>query len=409
MKPKILIIFLLIDIFAMNQTLSQTTIPRPLRKAHISPEELISMSSTMPFNQALEILNILSKKFMNKVLVVSEDINSSIGIDIEKKHWLDALEYILRKHKLWYEEHADYLRIFPLVDTTTPQIEKDEEEVVDENELSFKTREVKISAIFFEADGSKLQQLGFSWDIFRGKDVNVNAKLTSAESKSGVFELDINPNLDFGSVLTVFKALESDQIGEVVASPQITVRSGDEGKIQVGSDVAVTIKDFAGNSITQFFSTGSIINVKPMVLQYDSTDFIHLELDIERSNTSSSESGLEIKKSFARTSVLLLDGEETIIGGLYVNEETKTREGVPILKNLPWWFLGLRYFFGFEAKNLVKKELIILLSAELLPTLTERLQVKLRSPAYEQPFNEKREQFWKQLKHYKNESLNPNE
>ena len=31
----------------------------------------------------------------------------------------------------------------------------------------FKTREVVISAIFFEADGSKLRQMGFNWDFFR--------------------------------------------------------------------------------------------------------------------------------------------------------------------------------------------------------------------------------------------------
>ena len=78
----------------------------------------------------------------------------------------------------------------------------------------------------------------------------------------------------------------------------------------------------------------------------------------------------------AKTSVLLLDGEETVIGGLYVMEESKSREGVPFLKDLPWWFFGLRYAFGFEAKNVLKKELLILIKAELVPELRQRIAIK---------------------------------
>ena len=74
------------------------------------------MSKTMPFNQALEILNILSKKFHHKVLIYSEERKTAIGVDIEKMHWLDALENILRKNKLWYEEHTDYLKIIQLME-----------------------------------------------------------------------------------------------------------------------------------------------------------------------------------------------------------------------------------------------------------------------------------------------------
>ena len=75
--------------------------------------------------------------------------------------------------------------------------------------------------------------------------------------------------------------------------------------------------------------------------------------------------------------MLLLDGEETIIGGLFINEETNDRQGVPFLKDLPWWFFGLRYVFGFETKTVRKKELIILLKAELLPSLQDRFRSKV--------------------------------
>jgi type IV pilus assembly protein PilQ len=75
-----------------------------------------------------------------------------------------------------------------------------------------------------------------------------------------------------------------------------------------------------------------------------------------------------------------LDGEETIIGGLYINEDTKAWQGVPFLKDLPWWFFGLRYIFGSDKVQVEKRELVILIKAEILPTLKERLENPSTNP-----------------------------
>jgi len=70
---------------------------------------------------------------------------------------------------------------------------------------------------------------------------------------------------------------------------------------------------------------------------------------------------------------LLYDGEETVIGGLYTTSEQEVREGVPVLKDLPWWFFGFRYIFGSENKTKIKNELIILLKAELSSPIRARM------------------------------------
>ncbi|MEJ2051054.1 MAG: type II and III secretion system protein [Calditrichota bacterium] len=375
MKRNAIYLICLCLLIQASVSFAQLNRPRELRRAgYTAPDEIVSLSHSMPFSQALLIFNDLSKKYLNKIIVDPEGNNFPIGIDIDKMHWMDAFDLILKQNNLWYQEYPDYIKIIP-TSSESPGLTETEKKAMEE----FKTREVVISAIFFETDQSKLRQAGMSWDIFRGKDLNAEARLSAADSKTGLFEMDVNPNLDFGNLLAVFKALESDKIGEIMASPQITVKSEQEGRIQVGSDISVTLRDFAGNTITQFYSTGSIVKVKPVVIQYDSIDFIHLDLDIERSNTANSTEGLEIKKSSAKTSVLLLDGEETIIGGLYINEESNSREGVPLLKDLPWWFFGLRYVFGFSTKNEVKKELLILLKADLLPTLEQRFKNKMNN------------------------------
>ncbi len=367
-----------------SQGIAQPGLPRELRKGFAAAEEIVSFSQTTSFSHALEVLNDLSKKYMGKIIVDPENHSGPIGVDINRLHWLTALELILRKNNLWYEQYADYIKITPQ-GGATENMTKEELNALEK----FSTREVAISAVFFEADVSKLREVGMSWLFTRPNDdpalppeveVTSNASngLGGEEESSGkLFQIKIDKEFDFGNLSATFDALESENMGEVIASPQVTVGSGEEGRIQVGSDIAVTVQDFAGNAVTQFFSTGSIIKVKPEVIEHDSIDFIYLKLEIERSNSSrSGEGGLEIKKSVANTSVLLLDGEETIIGGLYINEQSNKRTGVPFLKDLPWWFFGLRYVFGFESVSMVKKELLILIHAELLPTLQDRFRAK---------------------------------
>ncbi|CUS76326.1 type IV pilus assembly protein PilQ [Candidatus Kryptonium thompsonii] len=400
MKLKIFVFLLLFELLtglALSQIGGR---PRELRRAYVAPEEIVSMSRTMPFNQALQIFNDISKKFLGKVIIDPEARTIPIGVDIDRMHWLDALELILRVNKLWYEEYADYIKIVPLTEVTgipTPTAPTEEEKA----KVQFETREVMISAVFFEADAAKLKQYGFSWDFFRGKGVNVGVTMSAGEGKTGLFTIDVTPDLDFGSLVAVFKTLESQQIGEVVANPRIVVRSGEQGQIQVGSDVSTTVRDFAGNAITQFISTGSIIRVKPEVIKFDTIYFISLELNIERSNVAGVAPQITINKSSAQTKILLLDGEETIIGGLYINEERTTREGVPLLKDLPWWFFGLRYLFGFDVKTVAKKELIILLKAEILPSLAERLKEMSLKVGEVPTLKEGREKFLKALENYK--------
>lgn len=394
-KIKFFSIFTIVLILLGNLYLyAQLQRPRPIRKSYTSDEEIVSMTKTLPLNKALDIFNEISKKFLGKVIIDPEGRNMPIGMNIDKMHWIDAMELILRSNNLWYEEYEDYIKIIPLSEATGQSTGAGGEEVV-----NFNTREVTISAVFFEVNESKLRQAGMSWNFLRGKDVNLGVNMTSADAKSSLFEVDFNPDWDFGEIMTVFKSLESDQIGEIIANPQITVRSGEEGRIQVGSDIAVTVQDFAGNSVTQFFSTGTIIKVTPNIMSKDSIYFTHLDLQVERSSSAGGDR-LEIQKSTAETSILLLDGEETIIGGLYTNQETNSREGIPFLKDLPWWFFGLRYVFGFESKNLVKKELLMLLKADLLPTLSERLAKKLNEANGTRLLLEKSQEFRRRLKYY---------
>ena len=199
---------------------------------------------------------------------------------------------------------------------------------------------------------------------------------------SGVEDIITAPSrVDFAQLTQFFRLLETEGMGETVASPNVTVQSGEKGRIQIGSDIPVQVRDFAGNTVTQFFSTGIIVDVTPTLIRQMVEDgqggeqefeFIHLEVTVEKSGSTPSSSGPTIDRSTADTQVLLLDGEQTIIGGLYNTEETVTRKGIPILKDLPGWFFGLRYVFGRTQRNVAQKELVIVLHANILDSLTDR-------------------------------------
>jgi type IV pilus assembly protein PilQ len=416
---KRIILTVLIILASYGGLFAQVGLPRELRKAAAAPDEIVSFSQTTAFNYAIQVLNDLSKTYLGKVLVDPEGRTHPIGIDINRMHWMTALELILKKNNLWYEQHEDYIKIIPIEDDVT-KMSKEELAAAER----YNKREVVISAVFFEADVSKLREMGMSWLFKRGSDVNLSATNVSSgglnftnqdgnqngnsnnqqnQETGKLFQLKFEPkNLVFGDVRATFDALENNSAGEIIASPQVTVGSGETGRIQVGSDIAVTVQDFAGNAVTQFFSTGSIIKVTPEVVKHDSVEFIYLDLEIERSSSArDAEGGLEIRKSLANTRIMLLDGEETIIGGLFINEESRSRVGIPLLKDLPWWFLGLRYFFGYESKSLVKKELLILIHAELLPTLEERFKAQASGLIETEKLRQAREKGRKKLEEYR--------
>jgi general secretion pathway protein D len=174
------------------------------------------------------------------------------------------------------------------------------------------------------------------------------------------------------------KMFSSYQLGEILSGPSVIVRSGEEGRIQVGQDFSIRERDFAGNLIDRFYSTGSIVKVTPQVITEQGVPFIHMNVEVERSSVDPQASTTIVNKSKAQTNLLLLDGEESIIGGLYNTESSTIRSGIPFLKDLPWYVFGLRYLFGYNLESSTKKELVILIKAELVPTLQERITQKAK-------------------------------
>ncbi len=358
--------------------LSQQYLERQF-KGYINPDELVTMSANLPFNQAVDLLSKVSESMKGKRIVSTYQGVEPIGIEIENMQYEKALVVLVQYNGLMYEEKEDVIVI-------KKKGEKIDNRTAD-TYAPVTEREVKISAVFFEMDMNEARKRGMDWKVvFEGKGLDFGGLLGVDKTKTSnqgsttvqepTFDLGVASDFGignfFGEATAIFKFFETENMGEVIASPNVVVRDGRIGRIQVGSDISIKQKDFAGNVIENFFSTGSIINVTPYVISEEGLDYILLKITAERSTFVPDPSNTIINKTQASTEVLMLNGEETVIGGLFVNDEVKIRSGVPFLKDLPWYVFGLRYLFGSDETRLIKKELVILLKAELVPTLKDR-------------------------------------
>jgi general secretion pathway protein D len=351
-----------------------------------NPDELVTIAEYTPFDNALEALSQISERKTGKRIVSTAGLTSPIGVEINKLPYMKALVVIVQYNNLEFEEKENIILVRKKI--------TEAKGLTEDTYASLDSREVKISAVFFEADVSELRERGINWEwLMSSSGVTLGSNLRSFteakdEESSGSAnqqeqqnppEFLANGLSEFtsgswsGTVEGVFKFFESENLGEVIARPKVSVRDKMKGRIQIGSDISIKQRDFAGNVIDVFYSTGTIIEVTPFIYNEDNQDYILLKVSAERSSAIPGEITTEIKKTLVATDLMMISGEEKVIGGLFVNEEINVRQGIPFLKDLPWWFFGIRYLTGYERKQISKKEVIILLQAELVPTLKERV------------------------------------
>jgi general secretion pathway protein D len=406
---KNIIIYFVISLFIVLQTTAQEYWERRFKTSQ-NPDELVTMSETLPFDEAIELLSKVSESVSGRRIVTTVQRKDPIGIEITNMPYDKALLMIVNYSGLEYEVKEDVVIIRSKA--------KEDAGKTPETYAPLTQREIRISAVFCEIDVIEARKVGFDWRfLLSGEQTNVAGVLrseTERDPESGgqqqsqglqpEFKLGVSSNFQigdfFGQATAVFKFFEENNLGEIISNPSIVVRDANEGRIQIGSDFSVRTRDFAGNTTERFFPTGTIIIVTPYIHKEGGLDYALLNISVERSSFQTSELTTEIRKTTASTQVLMLNGEETAIGGLFLNEESIVRNGIPFLKDLPWWVFGIRYLTGYDQTIVRKKELVILLKTELLPTLQERFE----NPQWENVIKRDMEAGRNRIKYYQFES-----
>ncbi len=266
---KTTIIYFVFSLFLVMQIFPQQYWERRF-KDYNNPDDLVTMSESLPFNQAVELLSKVSESTTGKRIVSTVERTDPIGVEVVNMPYDKALLIMVQYANLQFEEKQDLIVI---------KSKKEEEVRTADTYASIDTREVKISAVFFEMDIANSKKIGIDWTFLLSGSSSELAGLLRSQSESqstggsdgGGSTSGLQPDFNlgvttdftagsfFGQATAVFKFFEDEGLGEIIASPSIIVRDQSQGSIQVGSDFSVRTRDFAGNTVEKFFPTGTII------------------------------------------------------------------------------------------------------------------------------------------------------
>lgn len=172
------------------------------------------------------------------------------------------------------------------------------------------------------------------------------------------------------------KAFSDDSRVSILSTPRLLVMSGQEANIDVGTEVPIITSQTTSNQQTegstnllqsvQYRKTGIILNVKPTVY---SDNRIDLEISQEVSEALPVGAGDAVQSPSifnraVKTSLSLRDGGSVLLGGLMSERQTRSKNGVPYLKDMP----VLGNLFKSQSNDKNKTELVIIIVPYIIET-----------------------------------------
>jgi general secretion pathway protein D len=194
------------------------------------------------------------------------------------------------------------------------------------------------------------------------------------------------------SISATLNALQQHMNIKVVSAPKLLVLNNQTAALQVGDEVPIssgTTTNLSNtNSVTstiEYKDTGVILKITPRV---NASGLVQLDVSQEVSqvstaaaNTATEEQSPTISTRRIATTVAVRDGQVIALGGLFLTNKTTSRNGIPILSQIP--VVGA--LFGTHTTTEARTELIVLLKPHVLSTdddaraVTTELRAKLRT------------------------------
>ncbi|MEJ2201500.1 MAG: secretin and TonB N-terminal domain-containing protein, partial [Desulfuromonadaceae bacterium] len=322
-------------------------------------EENISLSlENATFAQALELLlrmNDLGKKVLNSktIIIYSNSKEKSKQYDdhliqtfylsnIEAKKAVNLLRTMLQLRKIYVHEelNALVLRDRPEVIKLAQQIleaaDRSDSEVILDLELVEVTHNGELKV------GPNLSTYSVSLGMgAAGAETLVADALSAGGETSGLIK-SLNHLQTFYTLPTAtFEARKKLTDSETLANPSIRVKNREKAKVHIGSRepvITVTINGDQTSENIQYVDVGVKLDVEPSI-QLDNTVVTKLNLEVSNATRltalTSGTTPLQISTTNASTTLILKDGEQTIIGGLLRDDESKNRSTMPLLGDIP--------------------------------------------------------------------------
>jgi general secretion pathway protein D len=267
--------------------------------------------------------------------------------------------------------------------------------------------QVLLEAAIAEVTLTKNTQFGFQYFYKPNSTPNSNSTLTLTNAATlavppsaplvaslpGFSYLFSNGN----SLNVVLSALATITHVDVLSAPEVLVLNNQTAKLDVGDQVPI-ITATAVSTITtnapevnsvQYLDTGVILQVTPRV---NKGGQVMMDIDQQvaepTSTTSSSINSPTIQQREIASSVAVADGETIALGGLFSNQVSRTKNGIPLLQDIPY----LGYLFTSTTDSVSRDELLVLITPHVVDDIkkaravTDELRHKLPEvePLFEQ-------------------------
>jgi type IV pilus assembly protein PilQ len=158
----------------------------------------------------------------------------------------------------------------------------------------------------------------------------------------------------------VLSQLESSGRGRLLSTPRVSTQNNIEAEMSQG--IQIPIQTVANNTVTVSFKDAALtLKVTPQITA-SNTVIMRVFLENATPDFSRAVNGIPpLDTQRAVTTVLVADGETTVIGGIYVSLEQANEDRVPVLHRLP--LLG--WLFKRDINSDESRELLIFITPRI--------------------------------------------
>ncbi len=275
-------------------------------------------------------------------------------------------------------------RINTIIVNDTPSHLKDIKDLIDKIDIPVK--QVLIEARIVEANSNFEKDLGMrlllagiggslTYSNTLENGVTINQTGINAVSASPAGFVNQNFGISGGaSMSTIFApnsntliglevdALELQSQGRTISSPKVMTANYQAANIQQGVQIPYQQATSAGNTNVAFVNATLSLQVTPQITD-DGYVLLNVQVQKDSPNTKLQVQGTpSIDTNSVNTQVRVKDGSTILVGGIYVDDQQKVEEQIPLLGDIPY----LGWLFKSQSTKTAKKELLIFITPRII-------------------------------------------
>jgi type IV pilus assembly protein PilQ len=192
--------------------------------------------------------------------------------------------------------------------------------------------------------------------------------LTSAPPIAGIAAAaGATAGISFGTLASNIKvdarlnAAASAGMIKIISSPKVATLNHKPAKISQGQQIPYQNTTSTSGAVTAFVAATLSLEVTPHI---NANGTIMMKIDA-KNDAPGTGNPPPINTKQATTEMLLRDGETTVIGGIFVDNDIEGDDGVPFLMDIPY----LGKLFKSSSKTKIKTELLIFITPRILDTV----------------------------------------